>query len=170
MAGSRYNLRGQSKRMRLFNDGNVWEMIKDGDLRGLDIFKRHYSYRKDRTHQKLFVGPGEKMILITLDETALFVWRKFISDNGQTGINCAVFRNEGTLKSSDLILEAEKIAWKRWPGERFYTYVNPRAVISQNAGYCFKCAGWKKVGVTQKRNYLILEKLWDSASTVALSQ
>jgi hypothetical protein len=31
-------------------------------------------------------------------------------------VNCAVFRNEGPVLSSDLILEAEELAWGRWPG------------------------------------------------------
>jgi hypothetical protein len=30
----------------------------------------------------------------TGDADALFVWRKFIDDSGQQGVNCAVFRNE----------------------------------------------------------------------------
>lgn len=36
--------------------------------------------------------------------------------------------------SSDLIREAERIAQARWPDERLYTYVNPRAV--KRGGKC----------------------------------
>lgn len=39
---------------------------------------------------------------------------------------------------------------KKWPGERFYTYVNPKKVKSTNPGYCFMAAGWKKCGMTGK--------------------
>jgi hypothetical protein len=123
------------------------------------MVNRHYSARhyKDGRNVKLFVGPGEKMVLLTADSMALFVWRKFISDDGQEGINCAVFRNEGPELSSSLILEAEQLAWQRWPGERFYTYVNPRKIKSANPGYCFKMAGWSVCGKS-KRGFVILEK------------
>jgi hypothetical protein len=95
--------------------------------------------------------------LLTVTCDALFVWRKFLSDGGQQGVNCALFRNESPVLSSLLVLEAEQLAWQRWPGERLYTYVNPRAVKSRNPGYCFKAAGWRRCGET-KRHLLILEK------------
>lgn len=60
------------------------------------------------------------MVLLTEDVRALFVWRKFISADGQQGVNCAVFRNESTLRASDLIRHADADAWNRWPGERHY--------------------------------------------------
>lgn len=95
-------------------------------------------YTKDGREPKLFVGPGEKMVLLGNDGRALFVWRKYKSDDGQTGINCAVFRNEGERLSSEILLEAESIALLRWPGHRMFTYINPRKIQSQNPGYCFK--------------------------------
>jgi hypothetical protein len=57
-----------------------------------------------------------------------------------------------------LILQAEEIAWQRWPSERLYTYVNSRKIRSCNPGYCFQKAGWKKCGVTVSLKLLILEK------------
>ena len=98
------------------------------------------------------------MVLLTADCMALFVWRKFIDKSGQRGVNCAVFRNEGPHLSSTLIREAERLAAGRWPGERLYTYVNPRRVKSENPGYCFKAAGWRVCGRTAERGLLILEK------------
>ena len=146
--------------MRLFSDDQPWTMVRDGDPVALAIFKRHYSYRKykDGRKPKLFVGPGEKLVLLTKCHGALFVWRKFVSDDGQEGVNCAVFRNETQIRSSDLIREAEKIAWRRWPGARFYTYVHPRKIKSVNPGYCFKAAGWRVCGKTKMRGLIILEK------------
>ena len=137
-----------------------WFESKDGDDVALDIFKRHYSWHeyKDGRPHILFVGPGQKMVLITDQADALFVWRKFISGDGQLGINCAVFRNESRLTSSSLILEAESVASKRWPGERFYTYVNSKKIKSANPGYCFKMAGWKQCGITKHNKLVILEK------------
>lgn len=90
----------------------------------------------------------------------MFVWRKFIDDSGQRGINCAVFRNEAPQRylSSDLVRQADAIADFCWPGERHYTYVNPKAVRSRNPGYCFVAAGWRKCGMT-KGGLLIFERI-----------
>lgn len=143
----------------LFND-TVWIQIKDADPSGVALFRRHYSFRP-RIHgpqrQPHFCGPGEKLVLLTPCARALFVWRKFRSMDCQTGVNCAVFRNEGAGISSALIQSAMQIAWVRWPGERLYTYVNPRRVKSSNPGYCFLVAGWRKCGITKRRGLLILE-------------
>jgi hypothetical protein len=145
----------------LFEDKSefrYWHAHKDGIKEGLALYERHYSaYQyKDGRERKLFCGPGEKMILITKNKDALFVWRKFIDKSGQKGVNCAVFRNEGRIRSSILIMEAMAIAWRRWPGERLYTYVNSRKIRSSNPGYCFLVAGWKKCGLT-KGGLIILE-------------
>ena len=141
-------------------DGN-WIGIKDGDPRGIVIFKRHYSARsyRDNRRRTLFVGPGEKMVLLTVTNDALFVWRKFISDDGQDGVNCSIFRNEGPVLSSDLIREAEELAWDRWPEERLFTYVWDKKIESVNPGYCFKMAGWNVCGRTKVNDLTILEKL-----------
>lgn len=138
----------------------VWIEIKDGDDCARAVFDRHYSRlrRHDGRLSKLMIGPGGKMLLTTPCGRAIFAWRDFRNDDGQTGINCAIFRNEGAGLSSSLILEAERKAHRRWPGSRFYTYVNPRAVRSTNPGCCFRKAGWKVVGTTKKRKYLILAK------------
>ena len=96
------------------------------------------------------------MVLLTLPCDALFAWRKFISLDGQKGVNCSIFRNEGPILSSDLIREADQLAWQRWPGERHYTYINAKKVKSTNPGYCFKMAGWNSCGRT-KGGLLILE-------------
>lgn len=141
----------------------VWTEIRDGNPTALALFGRHYSalpYRDGRERNR-FVGPGFRMVLLSPDARALFVWRKFISADAQEGVNCAVFRNEGTSagRSSDLIRAAMDLAWLRWPGERLYTYVNPRRVASSNPGYCFKTAGWRRCGVTRTRKLIVLECL-----------
>jgi hypothetical protein len=99
-----------------------------------------------------------------VDGAALFVWRKFIDASGQQGVNCAVFRNEGGVLSSLLIRESCAIAWARWPGERLYTYVNPRVVHGDGA--CFKHAGWRKCrGRTKARRLVILECFPETGAT-----
>lgn len=150
----------------LFDLGSSWLEVPDGDPRVTAIYRRHYSCyqyadgRRDRygyRNRFLVMGPGEKMILLATDGRAIFGWRKFIDDSGQTGINCAFFRNEGDTLSSELILDAELHASHRWPGERLYTYVNAAAVRSINPGYCFLRAGWRRCGQT-KSGLLVLAK------------
>lgn len=155
----------------LFVD-NPWRYVPDGYRPAAAMYRRHYScyqYADTRRNnpfnraRNLFVGPGEKMPLMTPNDDALFVWRKFIDDSGQIGVNCAVFRNESNRLSSDLIRYACDIAWMRWPGERLYTYVDPSRIRRHNKrhrkarppGYCFLMAGWESAGET-KSGKLIL--------------
>jgi hypothetical protein len=142
----------------LFGDG--WLSVRDGDDTARAIFHRHYSYKpyKDGRKPLLFTGPGSKLVLLWPDARALVIWRKFISGDGQQGVNCSVFRNEGDRRSSDMIREADAIADKRWPGERHYTYVNARKIRSTNPGFCFLKAGWSKCGVTKHNKLIILER------------
>lgn len=145
--------------MQIFSN---WMEVKDGHPAGRLLYNRHYScyHYKDGRQPKLFAGPGRKIVLLSPLWDALFVWREFRSLDNQAGICCAIFRNEGPLLSSELILEAEGFAKRLWPGAtRFYTYIDTKAVKSPNPGYCFKKAGWFQAGYTKKRKLLILEKL-----------
>ena len=137
-----------------------WVVTVDGDDSARAIFDRHYSRYRYRDGRKpmLFVGPGEKMVLLRHDARALFVWRRFVSADGQDGVNCAVFRNEGCELSSHLIREADALADARWPGERHYTYVAPTKIRSTNPGCCFKAAGWRRCGTTKWNKLAILER------------
>jgi hypothetical protein len=139
----------------------LWYITKDGDVSCLELYERHYScYRyKDGRKRSRFVGPGEHIVLRTGDADAMFVWRKFIDDSGQAGINCAVFRNEAPhrYQSSELIRQADAVADHCWPSERHYTYVDPQAVRGTNPGFCFVAAGWRRCGRT-KSGKLILER------------
>lgn len=140
--------------------GPTWVPILDGDDAARAMFDRHYSryFYADGRQPKLFVGPGEKMVLTTPCRRALFVWRKFRSADGQLGVNCAIFRNEGAGLSSDLIRAADDLADARWPGERHFTYVSPKKIRSCNPGFCFIAAGWRRIGITKKRKLVILER------------
>lgn len=132
-----------------------WMPISDGHGVAYAIARRHYSAKKNR-HPKVrqSVGPDGKMLLLTGNSQALFAWRKFKDDSGQQGVNCAIFRNEGSSGcknsghkhcSSNLIARADEIAWQRWPGERHYTYVDSKEIASSYPGYCFIRAGWRYV-------------------------
>jgi hypothetical protein len=138
----------------------AWVEVRDGNPLALDLFRRHYSklVYKDGRDPKRFVGPGFRMVLLSTCGRALFVWKKFISKDGQEGLNCSIFRNESENLSSWLIKEAMLLAAERWPEERrYFTYVNPRKIKSVNPGYSFKQAGWNYCGITKSRRLHILE-------------
>ena len=144
-------------------DGN-WLAVTSSDPRAIALYQRHYSRDRHRGTRSIrpagFVGPGEYMALMTVDCNALFVWRvEQFRQDGQQGVNCAVFRNEGPLLSSQLIREASTLAWQRWPGARLFSFVNDRRVRSTNPGFCFQAAGWRKCGRTKWERLTILELL-----------
>lgn len=149
-----------------------WVPVLDGHPVGVRLYEGHYSARKSLATRRArgtrqFGGSGERMILLTADETALFVWRRqdFRLDT-QRGVECSVFRNVGRgaarRLSSELILGAERHAWGRWPGARLFTFVDPVATSSRRSktaepGHCFIAAGWRPCGRTL-RGLHVLEK------------
>jgi hypothetical protein len=143
-------------------EGN-WLPSADGDQRAVALYWRHYSARPTSTSSRAylkFTGPGENMVLLTEPCDALYVWRieRFRKD-GQGGVNCAVFRNEGPTLSSELIAEADELAWQRWPDvPRHFTYVCDSLIRSVNPGYCFKQAGWRTCGRNKDGRLTILER------------
>jgi hypothetical protein len=150
----------------LFPAASKFYRVRDGHPIATAIYNRHYSAKPNRKSKQI-VGPGASILLITHDDKALIVWREFIDDcidprtgQKQQGINCAVFRNEGTSAgaSSELLLEAQQIAWQKWPAQRLYTYVDASKIKPGNPGYCFKKAGWRNCG-RSKGGLVILEHL-----------
>lgn len=158
-------------------DGH-WYPVKDGDPRVANMYTRHYSYREYRDNRRAvarhmgFAGIGERIVLLTQDETAAFVWRKFSGNpemiekyGWQTGVGCVFFRNEGSVRSSDLIREAVEIAWRRWPSERLFTFVEDSKVATSGqhgrakTGWCYRKAGWSVCGRNKDGRLTILEIL-----------
>jgi hypothetical protein len=126
---------------------------------------RHYSRRTIGARQ--FLYSGRKIVIRDAEGLVLFGWMFPDADkrmDGQIGYNCAIFRNESSRRSSDVILECEQIAFDRWGPNRVYTYVNPRKIASANPGYCFKAAGWRKCGESKSGQHL-LEKYGDLTPT-----
>lgn len=145
--------------------GMHWFSISQNDARVVALYARHYSSGKNGRKLRQWTcygiaGPGETMTLLLADASALFVWiRQEYRMDDQAGVNCAVFRNESGILSSTLILEAERLAWARWPGERLYTFVDPARVRSANPGYCFLMAGWRRLPGRTSRGLMVLEKV-----------
>jgi hypothetical protein len=160
-------------------DGH-WFAAKDNDPRVVALYRRHYSVKNTRANWLSYgiVPCGERMVLLTQDCAALFIWRdrreqaiRFVArngyDDGQRGLMCSIFRNEGPVLSSVLVEEACQLAWRRWPGERLFTYVWDSKVRSVNPGYCFKRAGWKACGRNADGRLTILERLPEPVEVAA---
>lgn len=158
--------------MTIFVSLGTWYAVRDGDDRARALYHRHYSYLSRMaakfpngrfgSHHNLrkFVGPGESMILLTVNVDALFIWNYWpVRRDDQTGIECKVFRNESDVLSSTLIREAVELARQRWPHDRLFTFVDPREIRSSNPGYCFIKAGWRRLERRSKRGLVILECL-----------
>lgn len=85
--------------------------------------------------------------------------------DGQAGVNNPIFRNEGPIRSSELIREACALAWAKWPGERLFTFVDEVATKRRRSkrsqpGECFIRAGWTLLEErTKNHGHRILEML-----------
>jgi hypothetical protein len=164
----------------LLIDGH-WLAVKRTDPRAFGLYRRHYSAKKNaacrRRGNTNVTGSGETMVLLSRSCDALFVWLHNTVKrlDGQAGVCCAVFRNDGRGKhrvlSSALIREADELAWQRWPGYRLFTYVDPAEVRSvqvmgKKPGQCFLEAGWRECGVSAEGKVLF-EILPDTALEAA---
>lgn len=150
-----------------------WLSVKRTDERAFALYREHYSAKKNAAYRRKgnfnVAGPAQTMVLITEDCAALFVWIRNTVErlDHQAGVNCSVFRNDGRgsarMSSSELIREADALAWDRWPGERHFTYVDPAEirsvqVMGKEPGQCFLAAGWRPCG-TSAEGKAILEIL-----------
>lgn len=148
---------------------DTWVPIVDGDPIAAAMYDRHYSSERSRDRRRergtlQFMGPCERLVLMTPCRRALFAWRKHqIRDDGQIGVECSIFRNEGAGLSSGLIRAADAIADERWPGQRHFTFVDEEKTAARRsrqaaAGECFIRAGWRQCGRSQERDLVILER------------
>lgn len=127
-------------------------LSKDGDPDCRELADRHYSRKS--VGAALFVGPGRKIVLRNPEGTWVYVWRNaLLREDGQTGWECTIFRNESSRLSSEIILECEK-----YVEGRMFTYVDSKKIRSSNPGCCFKKAGWKKAGISKDKGLILLVK------------
>jgi hypothetical protein len=124
------------------------------------LIDRHYSRRPGQRTQ--VGGPARRLILRDALGSVAFVWLWPLDGkrwDGQNGFYCAAFRNESARLSSEIILEAEQHARDYWGGaHRMFTYVDPRRVLSNNPGYCFLRAGWRRVFTTRHGRHLLVKE------------
>lgn len=141
----------------LYGDGRLVK-TSPFDQEARLLADRHYSRRTPGAKQ--FAYSGRKLILRNEEGTVLFVWmypNPEMRMDGQTGYNCAMFRNESDRLSSDIILEAEQMAIDYWGPNRMYTYVDSKKIASPNPGYCFKIAGWEFERLSKTGKHLLVK-------------
>ena len=156
----------------------IWRKAHKADAIGRALADGHYSRRKVGAPQ--FMPPGETLVLVAFDGSAVFGWWRPHPDsglrsmNGLDGWTCSIFRyvrGDKRMVASTLILEAESmlVAEKGNCGpDGLLTYVWDAKVKSPNPGYCFKRAGWA-VHPARPRSSdgkkTLLWKPWESAGS-----
>jgi len=138
---------GEAKRMSLLITTKFdHEMARLADM--------HYSRRVHGDRQ--FMPPGRTIVIRDQLGLLVFGWSSQVYRwDGETGYNCSIFRNESGRLSSEVILECEEIAVRKWGPDRFFTYIDPSKIRSTNPGYCFKQAGWRFVRTNREGKHLL---------------
>lgn len=139
-----------------------WHVSHRFDPRACRLADRHYSRQKPGTPQ--FVAPGSPLVFLTKHADALWVSlvqeEQMVKHAWPQSWLCTHFRNESSVLSSELILEAcaaTRWSWGDPPRDGMVTFVDPRKVRPKvHPGRCFLMAGFEKRGVSKKRGYLVL--------------
>lgn len=145
-----------------------WRESHRADRRALPIANRHYSRQKVGSPQ--FVKPGRCVVLLTRDESALWVtswpFAEYVKHEWAGAWECSTFRNEGDLLGSKLITQAVAITravYGEPPPLGMITFIDPRIVPGFVVrtkegpeirwGYSFWQAGFKFCGWTKGMLY-----------------
>ncbi len=148
--------------LNLFQQYGPWIITTKADQDCRETFDRHYSRDPKKIGNKQWTRPGRNLVLRTADAKAIWVsWGGKFRDDGLEAYECSVFRNESEYTSSELIKWAIFATVCEWggdiPKDGFITYVNAEKVNSEIPGYCFKRAGWKKIGRSKRRGLLLFQ-------------
>lgn len=133
---------------------SYWHISNRADPRALPLADRHYNRQKIGAPQ--FVPPGSCLVLLTEHADALWVTSApiaaYVKHAWAGAWTCSLFRNEGTVLSSELIRSA--VAATRWyygepPALGFITFVDAdKTRHKRDPGRCYRKAGWSHVGYT----------------------
>lgn len=154
-----------------------WQRVTKFDSRAAALADRHYSRRKVGSPQ--FMPPGQTIVLLECGGTAVFGWWRphpgsgLRAMNGLDGWTCTIFRNEGAVRSSVLIADAELAiveAGHACGPSGLITYVWDRKVRSSNPGFCFKAAGYLAVGRSADGRKTLLQKPFAMAGVLPSSR
>jgi hypothetical protein len=133
----------------------IWALSHRADQESRVIADRHYSRGKPGTQQ--FVSTGSCLVMRAVGGLALWVtlWPRaeFVKHAWPGAWVCSLFRNEGDGRASDMIRQAVAATRHHYgepPALGMITFVNPDRIQSEIPGYCFRRAGFRRVGETQK--------------------
>jgi hypothetical protein len=141
----------------------MWTLSWRADPRARPLADRHYNRQKQGALQ--FVPPGRCVVLLTPEADALWItsWPKYVQHAWPGAWNNTLFRNENHANlSSSLIIEAVAATLAIFgtpPADGMITMVAPESVRSNNPGFCYLKAGFRKIGYTVKRKRLVLQLL-----------
>lgn len=137
--------------------GPYWRKVSRCDPRARALADRHYS--RQTVGAVEFTPPGRVWVLLGFDERAVWAVCDNLDPQGARRFRCAIFRNEGVRRSSDLIKEATRLTlmrWRmKWPDHPpLETEIDPgRVRRKRDPGRCFRKAGWS---VVEERRGLIV--------------
>lgn len=134
---------------------HYWRLSHRADRNALPLADRHYNRQKPGTPQ--FVPPGRCIVLLTSDADALWVsswpFAEYVKHQWAGAWICSLFRNESTVRSSDLIREAvaiTRLIWGEPPTIGMVTFVDTSKVRKKrDFGRCYRRAGWRLCGTTK---------------------
>ncbi len=132
-----------------------WRLSYRADPLGAAIADRHYNRQKIGAKQ--FVPPGSCLVLLTPEDSALWVtsWPKaeYVQHAWAGAWMNSCFRNEGEHLSSSLIREAvanTRATWPEVPELGMVSFVDTKKTRQKrNPGYCYLMAGFTHVGFTK---------------------
>jgi hypothetical protein len=135
-------------------DVSVWSLSNRANRQAAALADRHYTRQKVGARQ--FVPPGRCIVLLTENHDALWVssypYAQYVKHHWAGAWICSCFRNESAHLSSHLILQAVAVTRSIWgdpPALGMITFVDATKIQSVNPGYCYKKAGWQRVGRTK---------------------
>jgi hypothetical protein len=142
-----------------------WHVSHRYDKRALPLADRHYNRRKVGSPQ--FVPPGRNLVLLTANADALWVsswpFAQYVRHAWAGAWVCCLFRNESTCLSSELITEAvaaTRAYWGEPPELGMVTFVDAtKTRRKRDPGRCYRRAGWRHVGFTQKEGLYAFQLL-----------
>jgi hypothetical protein len=131
-----------------------WVRSHKFDPLALPLADRHYNRRKVGAPQ--FVPPGRSLVLLTEDNSALWVtswpFAEYVRHAWPGAWVNSIFRREGGPLASQLIREAVAATRSQWtpPPEGLITFVDASKVKNKrDPGRCYLRAGFSLIGETK---------------------
>lgn len=147
--------------MTLFPFDGAWHQVRRSDPRARVLADRHYSRQTIGAVE--FMASGKTFVLLTLDACAVWGVIENMDPAGGRRWRCSIFRNEGPLRSSDLVREATSLTYAFWtrhhggpPPIPLTTEIDPaKTRRKRDPGRCFLRAGWHRIDV--RRGLVVLQ-------------